>query len=218
MAFPKEHIIPFYGSERPEMFEIERRCMDREGKVIRYLNEHLPKGMILDVGAGNGFTAMQLQQEDRIVVALEPNEGMINHDRNLVWINASATNIPLHSNSIDAAYATWAFFFPSFHQDKVDIGLKELQRVVKKGGKILIVDNAGDDEFSSLTTNSIGGCKYDWEYWKNQGFQHHIIHSKFIFDDVDEAQKLLGFYFGEKGHTFDKTEIEYRIVVYEGIV
>lgn len=31
-------VIPFYGGLRPELFEIERRCMDREGKVIEYLD------------------------------------------------------------------------------------------------------------------------------------------------------------------------------------
>ena len=36
--------IPFYGGKQPEMFEIERRCMDREGVVTSYLQEHLPKG------------------------------------------------------------------------------------------------------------------------------------------------------------------------------
>lgn len=45
--------IPFYGEENPLMFEIERRCMDRAGNVIALLDENLPNGMVLDIGAGN---------------------------------------------------------------------------------------------------------------------------------------------------------------------
>jgi len=35
-------VIPFYGGRYPELFEIERRCMDREGRVIEYLDAALP--------------------------------------------------------------------------------------------------------------------------------------------------------------------------------
>jgi hypothetical protein len=34
-------LIPFYGGKYPYLFEIERRCMDRDGKVIRFLDQIL---------------------------------------------------------------------------------------------------------------------------------------------------------------------------------
>ena len=50
-------VIPFYGADEPELFAIERRAMDRDGLVIDALHELLPPGLVLDVGAGDGFTA-----------------------------------------------------------------------------------------------------------------------------------------------------------------
>ncbi len=51
-------VIPFYGADDPDMFAIERRAMDRDGLVIAALDAALPGGLVLDVGAGDGFSAL----------------------------------------------------------------------------------------------------------------------------------------------------------------
>lgn len=54
-------VIPFYGVDNREMFEIEREAMDRPGKVVEALNAILPdEGVVLDIGAGDGFTGQRL--------------------------------------------------------------------------------------------------------------------------------------------------------------
>jgi len=129
-------IIPFYGGEKPGLFEIERRCMDRDGKVIQFLNSFLPNGIVLDVGAGNGYTAEKLIRENRIVIPMEPDEKMIDLGKNLTWSNGVAQAIPFHSNTFDAAYSTWAFFFDGIAD--IDDGLNEIERVVKDEGRITL--------------------------------------------------------------------------------
>lgn len=202
-------IIPFYGGKQPDLFEIERRCMDREGKAINYLNENLPTGNILDVGAGNGFTAEKLRQKDRSLVAMEPDENMADQNKNLIWADGIAQNIPFHTNTFSAVYSTWAFFFDGITD--INDGLREVERVCKPGGKIIIIDNYGNDEFCSLSPRNITNNVGDWV---KRGFDYHIIETAFIFDTVEEARKLLTFYFGENGNNVDKTEIEYKIVAY----
>ena len=107
----KNHLIPFYGGENPRLFEIERRCMDRDGKVIAHLDDILPDGLVLDVGAGNGFTAMKLRSQQRTIIPMEPDTKMVDPTLPLAWAWGAAQNIPFHSAVFDAAYATWAFFF-----------------------------------------------------------------------------------------------------------
>ena len=209
-------IIKFYAGDNPEMFEIERRCMDRDGRVIEFLNKHLPHGLILDVGAGNGFTAEKLTTEGRLVIPMEPDEKIIDPQKELVWIKGVAQHLPFHDKVFNGAYSTWAFYFPSMGTEQVKEGLNELKRVIKKGGTILIVDNAGDDEFSALADKNIGNFESDNKFWDSVGFTHTIIDTSFRFDNIDEARKLLGFYFGEKGKQINKTEFQYRVVVYEG--
>lgn len=202
-------IIPFYGGLNPDLFEIERRCMDREDKVIHYLNRTLPDGAILDVGAGNGYTAEKLSRENRQVIAMEPDEKMIDTTKNLIWSNGVAQSIPFHSNTFDAMYSTWAFFFEGIAD--IDEGLLEVERVVKDGGRIIIVDNYGEDEFCSFSPHDIASTLSEWV---KRGFDYHIIDTEFIFDSVEEAKKLMSFYFGEPGNEVDKTRLEYKVVAY----
>ncbi|MDK1017416.1 MAG: hypothetical protein QGD95_07980 [Actinomycetota bacterium] len=67
-------VIPFYGVDNREMFEIEREAMDRPGKVVEALNAILPdEGVILDIGAGDGFTGQRLATPGRTIVGIEPD-------------------------------------------------------------------------------------------------------------------------------------------------
>ena len=203
-------LIPFYGGEHPHLFEIERRCMDRDGKVIRFLDQILPQGLVLDIGAGNGFTATRLIRPERFIIPLEPDARMIDHSQPLVWAKGVAQAIPFHDGTFDAAYATWAFFFDGI----ADImqGLNDAQRVVKLNGLLVIVDNAGDDEFCALAPRNIASNRV---WWKEQGFQETILHTSYRFDSLEEANTLLSFYFGEEvGKHNQKTEVEYDVVVY----
>ena len=210
----QERIIRFYGPDHPDMFEIERRCMDADGLVIRHLDSELPKGLVLDVGAGNGFTAVRLCSATRQVVALEPDPGMVDSRLLLPWVRGLAQDLPFPGNTFHAAYATWAFFLTGV--PGTDRGLEELRRVVKNGGKLIIIDNAGDDEFSSLAIRSTAS---DRDWWMERGFDETIIHTSFRFDSLEEANRLIGFYFGEEAAARNTgTEIEYRVIAYSTTV
>ncbi|MBB4824977.1 SAM-dependent methyltransferase [Sporosarcina luteola] len=202
-------IIPFYGGTRPDLFEIERRCMDRDGKVIQFLESNVPNGIVLDVGAGNGYTAEKLLTESRLVIPMEPDEKMIDQSKQLIWSNGVAQSIPFHSNTFDGMYSTWAFFFDGISD--IDEGLKEIERVVKNTGRIIIVDNYGNDEFCSFAPQDISSSV---AAWVERGFDYEIIDTEFVFDTVEEARKLLTFYFGEQGQNVSKTRLEYKVVAY----
>jgi SAM-dependent methyltransferase len=205
-----DQLIPFYGGEHPHLFEIERRCMDRDGKVIRLLDQILPQGLVLDIGAGNGFTATRLITPERFVIPLEPDPRMVDHTQPLVWAKGVAQAIPFHDRTFDAAYATWAFFFDGV----TDIlqGLNDAQRVVKPNGLLAIVDNAGEDEFCALAPRPIASNR---AWWKEHGFEETIVHTSYRFDSLQEAATLLSFYFGaEVGEQNQKTEIGYNVAVY----
>jgi SAM-dependent methyltransferase len=204
-------VIPFYGANDPAMFAIERRCMDRDGIVIRRIDALLPDGLVLDVGAGDGFTAQRLTRPGRTVIAMEPAFGMIRRDRELPWIRGAAPDLPVADRSMAGAYATWAYFFAG--PPGVDAGLDALDRAIQDGGPIVIADNAGEDEFLNLAPNSTAFAS-DQAWWRARGFSVEIVPTVFRFDNLAEAQTLLGFYFGERGRANTKLELSYNVAIY----
>lgn len=205
-------VIPFYGSDRPDLFAIERRAMDREGLVISALDDHLPTtGTVLDVGAGNGFTAERLNTRERDVIALEPAAGMIRRDLRLPWVQGEAEQLPFADGSFDAAYATWAYFFSRGWDPSP--GLRELHRVVCRDGSLLIVDNLGSDEFSSLSLEDMSA---DTDFWDQRGFACVVIDTHFDFENMIEARALLGLFFGETGAQRAALHLTFRVGLFVG--
>lgn len=198
------------------MFALERRAMDRPGHVVSALERRLPaEGLILDVGAGDGFTAQRLVHDRRRVIALEPAAGMVRPERALSWVRGEAEHLPFSDAAVDAAYATWAYFFTGGGWDPGP-GLRELHRVVRPGGPLLIVDNLGDDGFLSYVKDGTGH-RADLEIWNGFGFECEAIETVFAFDDLEEARTLLAFYFGESGRNDPKLEIGYRVGLFAGV-
>jgi SAM-dependent methyltransferase len=200
-------VIPFYGADDPAMFAIERAAMDRDGLVVRALDGLLPRGRVLDVGAGDGFTAERLGANRRIV-AVEPNAGMIGA-RSLAWVRGDAEQLPFTAGSFDGAYATWAYFF-SRDWDPTP-GIAELDRVVRAGGPLAIVDNLGGDAFAALAEADISA---DATWWNERGFETRVVETAFRFDDLDDARRLLGFFFGDRGVAGAALEVPFRVGIF----
>ncbi|PCJ21403.1 MAG: hypothetical protein COB02_02100 [Candidatus Cloacimonadota bacterium] len=205
----KENIIPFYGSEEKDLFEIERRCMDKSGKVLEFLKKNLPQGKILDIGAGNGYTAQHLNSSTKTIYAMEPSEGMADYNKNLIWLKGGAQDLPFHSNYFDAIYSTWAYFLNGHPRE--NLGIKEAIRALKPNGKFIIINNYGHDKFCSYMNDDITA---DPEFYKSLGFSFHLIKSSFDFENISEARKLMTHFFGNKCENLLDLQYEYKIAAY----
>jgi SAM-dependent methyltransferase len=198
-------VIPFYGADDRAMFAIERRAMDRDGLVIAALDRALPSGDVLDVGAGDGFTARRLAPGRRLT-GLEPAAAMVRPAGGVRWVLGEAEHLPFADATFDAAYATWAYFFSRDWDPTPGIG--ELDRVVRPGGALAIAENLGRDAFSALAADDLSA---DSAFWRGQGFGCEPIETAFRFDDLEEARRLLGFFFGERGREGAAIEVGFRV-------
>ena len=203
-------IIDFYGAHDPAMFSLERKAMDPAGRVIDALDRRLPdRGLVLDVGAGDGFSAERLTTGSRRVVPMEPAVGMIRRERDFPWVRGDAELLPFRDGCFAGAYATWAYFF-SREWDPT-LGIEELHRAVMPGGPLAIVDNLDGDDFSAMSEEHY---RSDPEFWGRNGFELEEIETSFEFETHEEADRLLGFYFGDRSRDTGKLRFAFRVGLY----
>jgi len=97
---------------------------------------------ILDVGAGKGSVANRVLQRSKgaEVYAVDPNEKRVASIRRdypaLKSSLAAAEGLPFPDSFFDKAYTTMALH----HYSDLGMALKELRRVLKSGGRFVVVD------------------------------------------------------------------------------
>ena len=117
---------------------------------------------ILYVGVGGGMELLQFSyfsREEKNVIGIDPVEEMISKcDQNLYlaeeqnsWFNRNfvdlrngdALNLPIENESIDIAAQNCLFNI--FHKEELTIALKEMYRVLKPNGRLVLSDPVCED-------------------------------------------------------------------------
>ncbi len=101
---------------------------------------------VLDLGCGTGFHLPRFAETAASVIGVEPHPDLValamRRTRSLANVEVAAgtaQHIPLPDSSVDVAHVRWAYFFGPGSEP----GLRELDRVVRRGGTALVVDNDG---------------------------------------------------------------------------
>lgn len=103
-------------------------------------------GDVLEIGAGTGINFKFYTTQT--VTAIEPDEAMRKAalektgEKPIEVIDASAEDIPAESNTFDTVIVTLAFCtIPS-----PELALKEIKRVCRPGGKLLIIEHVRNEK------------------------------------------------------------------------
>lgn len=104
-----------------------------------------PDASLLDVATGTGEQAYAFAQQCRHVVGVDISDGMLDVAArkygglpNLSFQHADATDLPFDDASFDAACVSFALHeMPPTIREKT---LREMTRVVRRGGRIIVVD------------------------------------------------------------------------------
>jgi ubiquinone/menaquinone biosynthesis C-methylase UbiE len=109
---------------------------------------------VADVGCGKGRFARLVQEQGSTVYALDLAEAMLKHVPSGVRrAAATMTALPFKTASVDGAYATESLE----HAIDIPQAVSELCRIVRPGGKIIIIDKSAE-AWGRLETPS-------WERW-----------------------------------------------------
>ncbi|MCW2816694.1 MAG: methyltransferase type 11 [Nocardioides sp.] len=132
-------------------YEVENRAVDPDGRLWSTLERLAgPDGWsgrtVLDLGCGTGFHLPAFAVTAGRVVGVEPHPDLLALARrrtaglaNVSPLPGTAQAVPLPDRSVDVVHVRWAYFFGP----GCEPGLAELDRVVRRGGTVMVIDNDG---------------------------------------------------------------------------
>ncbi len=132
--------------QHPATYEIENHAVDPHGRLDAALRARVDwsGATVLDLGCGTGFHLPGFAATAHTVVGVEPHPDLLALARrrtrslpNVVLHQGTAQEVPLPNASVDVVHARWAYFFGP----GCEPGLAELDRVVRRGGTALVIDN-----------------------------------------------------------------------------
>ena len=194
--------LPFTPAARGLAARLDA-CLDVEEKIPRALDALGPvagRDVIL-VDTAGGRRADQLAglgARVRSLPAIAPGEPLAAAD-----------------GSADVVVGFWSTFrAPS------DAELAEADRVLRPGGRLLVVHDYGRDDVSRLRGDlpEYGTWSRRDGWYLTNGFRIRVIHCFWTFDSTDEARAFLGEVFGEVGEwvgaTLKRSRLSYNVAIY----
>lgn len=188
--------------DAPELYELENRALDPEGRIVAAMWELAPWAgrRLVDLGCGTGFWLEQYAEQAGEVIGVEPDPDLVDTatrrtaGMTRVGVQAgSAEHLPLESQSVDVVHARFAYFFGP----GADAGLAEVLRVLRPGGKLVVVDNDyRNGEFAELLrTASQGNAVLDPaatdRWWDERGATRVEVRSQWRFGTADDLAAVL---------------------------
>lgn len=185
----------------PALYEVENLAIDPEGILwdqLRGAAEWDGK-VLLDLGCGTGFWLPRYAAA-AATVGVEPDAALLEAARartgQATVLHGSAEHIPLADSSVDVVHARFAYFFPSETFDPAE-GLKEVARVLRPGGRLVVIDNDHvHGEFARLLRASApaaaqGRDSYPSTWWKQRGARSVPVMSAWKFKNRRDLEQVL---------------------------
>ena len=183
-------------------YELENRAVDPEGRLEAAMAAVLGGSgwagrAVLDIGCGTGFHLPRFAAAAASVTGLEPHPDLAALARrrtrrlpHVTVLEGTAQAIPLPDASVDVAHARWAYFFGP----GCEPGLAELDRVVRRGGTAIVIDN-------DATRSTFGGWfrrgypKIDPDeverFWSRHGWQRRRIDMGWAYASRDDLESVV---------------------------
>ncbi len=221
-ALPTETFVYDYpGAHDAVTYELENRIADPDAFIEAFMDRLLPMNgrVVAEVGAGGGYHAVRYAQRAAHVFAVEPAPRMLIqlHRRiaaepeaigsRISVLAAGAEAIPLPDASVDLFHSRFAYFFGP-ESDRVRScgpGIAEALRIVRPGGRIVVVDSdlregdfAGYLREFGYAANEPGLADRLDAFWASHGFTGTTVMSEWRAPSRKALGRVLAMEFGER--------------------
>jgi len=185
--------------EHPATYELENRAVDRDGVLEQAMLSvaDWTSRDLLDLGCGSGFHLPRFAASAARVYGVEPHPSLLRLATrrtrpfaNVSLLQGTAQAVPLPGASVDVVHARWAYFFGP----GCEPGLRELARVVRRGGTAFVIDNdATRSTFGRWFRR--GYPKVDpgavERFWARQGWSRRSLDVDWRFDDRADLEAVV---------------------------
>lgn len=129
--------------DRAGMWSSKSKEMWDEGSrstILPFLENHIPKGKVADLGCGDGYGSFRLWQEGYEVTGVDLSKDMIDkanarvREQGLTFVQGDLTALPFEDDSFDSAMAVNSLEWTEIPSQ----GLNEMKRILKPGGRLCI--------------------------------------------------------------------------------
>jgi SAM-dependent methyltransferase len=183
----------------PQVYELENHAVDPDGAADAAMRALRPweGATVLDIGCGTGYHLPDYAAVAARVIGVEPHGDLVTLARrrcaDLPSVSvhaATAQDLPLPDASVDVVVARWAYFFGP----GCEPGLRELSRVVRRGGAAFVVDlDATRGDFgrwfrSTVPTYSVTKVE---AFWDRQGWQRQPLDLRMAFSRRADLEAVL---------------------------
>ncbi len=193
----------------PEAYDELVAAEDADGNLLPALQRvaAMKDASVVEVGAGTGrLTALllgagaQVHATEAAAPMLEVARKKLGGDPKLQLTVADARTLPCPDAEADIGVAGWVFghlrhWLPSDWRDQIGAALDEMARVVRPGGHLVVIETLGTGRTEPAPPNPDLAEYFEW-LERQRGFVRESIRTDYVFPSVQDAARVLGFFFG----------------------
>ena len=187
------------------------RREDFQNNILRAIQKITPLTTldVVDLGTGTGRLTRLLTPLTHSILAMDLSPQMLQVAKVSLqkanaknWLVAAADNmqLPVRSACADLVMSGWSFCYLAVWggddwKRSLQNGLKEIKRVLREGGIVIILETMGT---GFETPNPPPHLANYFAFLKEMGFSSTWIRTDYQFESLAEAEELSSFFFGEE--------------------
>jgi ubiquinone/menaquinone biosynthesis C-methylase UbiE len=177
---------------------------DYPNLIYNQLLIHIKNKIVLDLGCGNGKYLNLFSNEAQTIIGIDKSYEQLKNAKkhnNVNIIQADARKIPFPNYTFDVVFSCWMLGTISDDMSRLEI-IKEMKRILKPDGIILLIENEQGDEFEEIrgrNNDPLQRTKIYNEWLLNQGFiiEKHV-QTYFQFNNIEQANQVFKLIWGDK--------------------
>jgi len=203
----EQEVYRFHADQYERLIQRE----DYQNNILRALEMITPfRGLdVLEIGAGTGRLTRLLNPLANSILAMDASASMLKVARkslndsphqNWNFCAADSRCLPVPGANADLVISGWSFCYLAVWggdhwQQELERGMAEVRRVLKPGGRFVILETMGTGFESPQPPAHLAGY---FTFLKEQGFASSWMRTDYQFQSLQEAVELARFFFGEE--------------------